>query len=35
MGELDAEPRPFNTASVRVNLHNTFYTGNVKHKDQL
>ena len=34
-GDLISEPRLFTTASVRGILHNTFYTGKVKHKDQL
>jgi DNA invertase Pin-like site-specific DNA recombinase len=34
-GNLTAEPRLFTTASVRGILHNPFYTGKVKHHDQL
>ena len=34
-GNPVAEPRLFTTASVRGILHNPFYTGRVKHRDQL
>jgi DNA invertase Pin-like site-specific DNA recombinase len=34
-GNLIAEPRLFTLASVRGILHNPFYTGKVKHQDQL
>jgi DNA invertase Pin-like site-specific DNA recombinase len=34
-GNLIAEPRLFTVASVRGLLHNPFYTGKVKHQDQL
>ena len=34
-GNLSAEPRLFTVASVRGILHNPFYTGKVKHHDQL
>ena len=34
-GELVSGPRLFTTASVRVVLHNAFYTGLVKHRDRL
>ena len=34
-GELTAGPRLFTTASVRGILHNSFYAGLVKHKDEL
>ncbi len=34
-GNLKAEPRLFTTASVRGILHNPFFTGRVRHRDQL
>ena len=34
-GNPVAEPRQFTTASVRGILHNPFYTGRVRHKDQV
>ena len=34
-GNLKAEPRMFTTASVRGILHNSFYTGKVRHKNQV
>ena len=34
-GNLMAEPRRFTTASVRGILHNPFYMGQLKHKDEL
>ena len=34
-GDVVSGPRLFTTASVRVILHNAFYTGLVKHRDQL
>ena len=34
-GSLSAGPRLFTTASVRGILHNMFYTGTVRHRDQL
>ncbi|MFC1968150.1 recombinase family protein [Chloroflexota bacterium] len=34
-GILSAEPRLFTTASIRVILHNPFYTGKVKYNDEL
>ena len=34
-GDLNGGPKLFTTASVRGILHNAFYTGRVRHKDQL